>query len=166
MEQVLDISPGLDDFLRRVKKIEIEELKMPEFYISGWPSRVDGVEITVRGLGFYFRVQAINDNLFKLYRSLCLGIVGYRLGINGDGTIVIRTSSNYCYRSKKLGCVSTDKGERINALVLFNQLKDRGLPKIIKKVERDARYNSEVVEAVKKALEPFIPQIVADKLVS
>ncbi|MDO8496759.1 MAG: hypothetical protein Q7S43_04910 [bacterium] len=166
MEEVLDISHGLRGFLQKVGKIEIEELVVPEFYIGGWPSRVGSVSTRIRIPGFYSRIiETTNSNIFKMYKWFFLGIFGFNLTIKKDGSISIRTF-DYDYISKSKHDHRTDLIGRVNTLMLFNQLKDIGLPRIIKKVERDARYHAETVEAVKKALEPFIPQIVADKLIS
>ncbi len=166
MEEILDISHGLKGFLQKVGKVEFEELVVPEFYIGGWPSRVGIVSIRIRIPGFYSRIQEIRGNIFKMYKWFFLGILGFNLTIRRDGSLEIRSFGDDIYVSKSNPDWSSDLIGRANALILFNQLKDSALPRIIKKVERDARYHAETVMAVKKALEPFIPQIVADKLVS
>ncbi len=140
----------------------------PPFYISGWPGSVGEVTVRIRRPGFYFRIRPLNNKLFKLARRLCTGLHGFKFNIMRDGTIRIelfdRRYFSRDYSDKIIGSYHTDTDDRANALFLFNMLKDTALPAIVRKVERDTRYNQEVVDAVKEALRPFVPQIVADEL--
>ncbi len=165
MERTLDISSGLGDFFQKVRKVEIEELKVPDFYISGWPRAVGRIDIRLRKPGIVYRWRSINGTLYKITRWFCTGFYGFKFSILDTGEIYIN-STDAAYLSRETPYRSTNNTSRAVCLMLFDQFKSRALPKIIAKVERDSRYNQKAVEAVKKALEPFIPQIVADQLAS
>ena len=167
--ETLDIGHGLGNFVKRVTEIKPDELAVPPFYIAGWPKVVGDIHVSVRKFGFCYRVKDINGRLVRLYKWFCLGFLiapSFSFSIKENGTIEINTDNSigpmYSYVSREVAFLNTLR--RANTLLLFNQLEDKALPKVIKKVERDLRNNQEVIELVKKALEPFIPQIVADVL--
>lgn len=168
----IDLSRGLAEFLDKIRGFKSEPLIVPDFYIAEWPQAVGNIEIRLRKPRIFYKVWPINNILFKLTRWFCVGLYGFRFSIVKDGSICIESANSIngshssSVESNNVSRYNTDNQRRANCLILFDQLKDRALPKIIAKVERNSRHNQEVVTAVKKALEPFIPQIVADKLIS
>jgi len=166
--KTLDISHSLGNFVKRVTEIKPDELAVPPFYIAGWPKAVGDIRVSVRKFGFCYRVRKINERLVRLYKWFCLGFLitpSFRFCIRENGEIEVNEYESTGKYAEGIGAPNLIYTlNRANTLLLFNQLKDKALPKVIKKVERDLRNNQEVIELVKKALEPFIPQIVADVL--
>lgn len=160
----IDISKGIEEHLSKIREIRVENLRVPPFYVAGWPEEISLISVRIRRPCLYMNVRKVSDKLFRLRRWFCIGFYGYKFFILRGGYIAIESADGTYYSSDIKNSVDTDDGQRANALLLFNQLKNRALPKIVKKVEKDARHNQEVIEAVRKALEPFLPQIVADEL--
>jgi hypothetical protein len=165
MMESIDLSRGLAEFLNKIRGFEPEQLVVPDFYIAEWPQSVGDINIRLRKPRIFHKVSSLNDVLLKLTRYFCVGLYGFQFSILKNGAIKIESANSLNF-SKNNGTFSGDSEHRVNCLILFDQLKDEALPKIIAKVGRNSKHNQEVVAAVKKALEPFIPQIVADKLVS
>lgn len=164
MPETLDISSNIKNHLDKLNQILIEQLQVPDFYIAGWPAQVGSVWVKLRKPGFLPEIKKISDRHFRLGRIFCTGFESLMFYIDRTGAIEIGTFYKV-YWSRKYKYHSDPELERkATALLLFQHLKDRALPKIISKVERDTKKNAEAVAAVRKALEPFMPQIVADEL--
>lgn len=169
MSELLNVNRGLEEHISKLRAVQIEKLDIPRFYIGSWPKNIGVIRVSVRKIGLFFKIRAIPDrsSVFRLSRSFCWGLGGFLLKIYDDGEIEIRTANRRYFSSENISNLeyySIGMADRGTCLLLFNHLKDSALPKIVRKVERDARYNAEAVEAVKKALEPFLPQLVADKM--
>lgn len=184
---------------------------VPNFYISNWPTDAGSVKVKVRKTGYFIRPQWLGG----FYSTFSFGIYNFGLEINSHGLItvtenlfldrpIISQSVEWviCIHTRFgmpcpinfldpiQGCVEEYLCNRARAYCLFyfDFIKDKGLPKIIKKVGKEkgpemartvakilrpyqgssiaSKYGRKMLvhidEIAQKALDPFLPQIVAD----
>lgn len=186
---------------------------VPNFYISNWPAEIGSIKVKVRKMGYFIRPQWLGG----FYSTFCFGICSFGFEIKSNGSIIITENLFLDHpiisqSIQRLACIHARIGikcpltpldpiqgcsdEYFNnqakalCLLYFDFLKDKGLPKIIRKAENEkglelarivtkclqsyqgssiaSKYGKRMLnhidEIVQKTIDPFLPQIVADML--
>ena len=159
------------DFIEELGKVEIKQIEIPKFSIPNWPK-----DVVVQGhLGKRDYCVPIPDNNDLLgWRT---GRHGISFGINGKGAIQFNFHGlfgrpvfdliDYAYPFQYIYWVSSDYKKnlsRLATLVLLDRFKVEMLAKILSELRASVPVHNQVVDAVMKAFEPFIPFVVADQL--
>ena len=159
------------DFAEELGKVEIKQVIIPVFLIPNWPK-----EVVLKGhLGRKdYCVPILDDNGLLTWKT---GRHGISFRINEYGTItfsfhgffgkpVFGTESAFD-GYKKIHWASSNhikNSSRLATLVLFDRFKVEILTKILSDLKVSVPVHNQVVDAVTKAFEPFIPFVVADQL--
>lgn len=162
---------SVKDFAEELGKVEIKKIEIPKFFIPNWPK---GVVVSGHlGKKDYCVPVLESTNLlgWKTDRQ------GISFRINSNGAIVFKFHGmfrrpvfdkqwdfeSYSY----IHWVSSDYKKnlsRLATLILFDKFKVEMLVKILALIESTVPVHNQVVDAVMKAFEPFIPFVVADQL--
>lgn len=163
------------DFAEELGKIEIKKIEIPKFSIPNWPK-----DVAVSGhLGkrdYCIPVQG-SDNLlaWKTGRHRIsfmidsAGMITFKFA--GIGRPKFYEKHEVCQYGgcgmdlMPLCCSGNTENAlaRITALILFDRFKVEVLAKILVELKSTVPVHNQVVDAVMKAFEPFIPFVVADQ---
>lgn len=156
---------GIKEFLKNLAGLQISETDIPEFRILNWPKEIE-VEIKLGKKEFLLPAEDPETKMLIFQKET--GMLTFK--IKSTGHIIMEISK--WYYNKRLilrsydycGDAKYDHLNRIGLLILLRQFQNEIFPQVIKKIEEKSLEHNQVMESAKKALEPFIPSIVADKL--
>lgn len=148
-------------FAENLAELQIKEVEVPQnVKIPNWPKAAGYVKIKLGKKDYIYPTKAKETGMLHLIRKR------HRVSflIKEDGTFQV----DFCGIGSPTcsGTFESNNLERVRALVLFHQFKEELLPKIIQKLKADLGNHNQVVAMVEKALEPFVPFLVADQLSS
>lgn len=153
----------ISDFMENLASLDIQSVEVPYLYIPNWPKEVT-IIIKLFKKKFMLPVKDKATNLFtqkKIRRNLTFTI--YETGEmefnfdrwyeQGCHVYCSATRDNYSINEK-----------RIIFLLILRQFQKEVFSKTIKAISLKMEEHNEIIEKAKKALEPFMPFIVADAL--
>ena len=162
---------SVGDFAEELGKVEIKQMEIPKFSIPNWPK-----DVVVSGcLGKRdYCVPVLEKNELLGWQTGRHRISFY---IKGNGAICFKFNGLFgrpvfdeiCGDEyyERIRWVSSDYGKnpsRLATLILFDKFKVEMLAKILAELKSTVPIHNQVVDAVMKAFEPFIPFVVADQL--
>lgn len=149
----------LKSFLERLSKIEIEGLgEIPKFYLPDWPEETK-VKFKLGRRKYTYIRQSRKTDLYELAK-------GWRkitVDIYGCGKVVFSIEYFNC-EPERYYSDARDRLDRASALLMFCRFKEEIFRKAIKIIEGDVKKQKKAKAMVRKAFEPFIPGLAAEKL--
>jgi len=165
---------SIGGFAEELGKIEIKQIEIPKFSIPNWPK-----DIVARGLlgKRNYCVPALGNNNLPEWRT---GRHKISFHINNKGAIkfdfhglfgrpVFDRKFGFDSYDIVVGWASSDYEKnlsRLAALILFDRFKIEIFAKILAELKNTVPVHNQVVDAVTKVFELFIPFLVADQLSS
>lgn len=150
----------LEIFAENLAELQIKAVEVPQnIKIPNWPEAAGKVEIKLGKRDCLYPVQTDETGMLRFVGKR------YRLTffVNQNGTFGFLVGTFIQSYKNTNGYYSLN---RIRAIVLFHQFKEELLPKVIQKLKADLGNHNQVVTMVEKAIEPFVPFLVADQLSS
>lgn len=150
----------LDIFAENLAELQIKEVEVPQnIKIPNWPKAVDYMRISLGKRYCLYPIRTNKTGMLRLvrkrYRLTFLvwqdGMFGFYVGI---------------FDKEYKGTGGYNNLDRIQALMLFHQFKEEIFLKIIQNLKADLGNHNQVVAMIEKAIEPFVPFLVADQLSS
>ena len=150
----------LRSFLEKISELQIKEINVPEnLKIPNWPKSVGTATIYLGKRNYLYPVYTEQSGMLCFItkrQKIIFDIFAdgtWRFRINGFG------SPDFYM------CTYTDKNlTRVRALFLLHQFKEEIFSKLLEILKDCAPEHNNIVSMVEKALEPFIPSIVAEQL--
>ena len=148
-------------FAENLAELQIKAVEVPQnIKIPNWPKEAGAIRIKLGKRDYIYPTKASETGM------LCLTKKRHRVSfrVREDGTFRV---DFWGFRAPMYsGTFENNNIERIRALELFHQFKEEILLKIIQKLKADLGNHNQVVAMVEKAIEPFVPFLVADQLSS
>ncbi len=150
------------DFAEQLVELGIKDVKVPKgLKIPNWPSAAGNIKITLRYPRYLLPDQKGERGTLRLKRRR--GKLWFY--IFQDGTFAFYRPIVFGLESSSLGNTGDhDNLDRLRALALFHQCRDRIIPKVLQKLRKRLPAHNETMELADQALEPFKPFLVADEL--
>jgi hypothetical protein len=154
---------GLEDlgrFMENLTELQIKAVEVPKgLKIPNWPKAAGDVRIKLGRRSCLYPIEISKSGMLRLATKR----LRLTFCVKADGTFSFWSSALEAYYNG-----SDDYGNlnRMRALVLFHQFKGEILLNILVKLKAGLGDHNQVVAMVEKALEPFVPFVVADQLSS
>lgn len=154
---------SISDFIKNLDSLDIYSIEIPPLYIPNWPKEAK-IIIKLFNKKFMLPIRDKKTNLFtqkKIRRNLIFkiyetGEMEFNFDRWYDRVYHIYYSANRDDRGKN--------ETRIIFLLILRQFQKEVFSKIIEAISLKMEEHNEIIEKAKKALEPFMPFIVADAL--
>ena len=152
-------------FAENIVELQIKEVEVPtRIKIPNWPEAVSDIKIRLGKRDCLYPIPTNETGMLRLVRKR------RRLTffLRQNGTFGFWVGPAAIFDPDYISYISTDTGypslHRIQVLVLFHQFKQEIFLKIIQKLKADLGNHNQVIAMVEKAIEPFVPFLVADQL--